>query len=134
MARLAPGIPQEVVDAVVATEDEGVAEVVHLVAIVGTLEIEGVVLGPLLEVGTSSHHNHLAAVAGIELILMCGEEGVVELVCLVVYGRACAESGVLLVDAAAWYKLAEGGVGCGIGCADSPDGVIGTYWVRTIIL
>ena len=128
------GRHEHVIEVVVASEDEGVAEVVLLIAIVGATEIERAALCPCLEVGACCHHDHLAAVALVQLILMSCEEGVIELVALVVDGRSCADGCILLVYATARNQFSQRGVRGSVGGAHRPDGVIGTHGVGTIVL
>ena len=65
--------------AVIALEDEWVAEIVLVVAEVLTFEQERTVLGPCLEVGRSSHHHSLCALVTCRQILIARIECIVKL-------------------------------------------------------
>ena len=94
--------------AVLAFVNERITEVVLAVAIVFSLDIQGLVLCPCLEVRRSGEHYHLTALGRSRLVFVACVECVVELVCLVVYGASRSDCRILVFYASAFYQFSHG--------------------------
>ena len=74
------GSDQHVVHTVFGLEQERVTEVILVIAVCISFQVEGSVLGPCLEVGRSSYHHYLRILVGRRFELIAGIEGIIQFV------------------------------------------------------
>ena len=101
------GSDQHVIHTVFGLEQERVTEVILVITIRISFQVEGTVLGPCLEIGRSSYHHYLSILVGRRLELITGVEGIIQFVGRVIDRSSCADGSILFVTPSAGNQFAE---------------------------
>ena len=128
------GSDQHVVYTVFGLEQERVTEIILVIAVCISFQVEGSVLGPCLEVGRSSYHHYLRILVGRRFELIAGVEGIIQFVGRVIDRSSCADGSILFVTPSAGNQFAERFVSSTVFGSHPENGMVRSFGVRTVIL
>ena len=125
---------QHVINAVFGLEQERIAEVILVIAVRISFQIESAVLGPRFKVGRGGYHNYLRILVGRRFEFIAGVEGIIEFIRRIVDRTSCTDGSILFVTTSTRNQFAERFVSSTVFGSHPENGMVRSFGVRTVIL
>ena len=125
---------QHVIDTVFGLEQERIAEVILVIAVRISFQIENAVLGPCFKVGRGGYHNYLCILVGRRFEFIAGVESIVEFINRIIDGTSCTDGSILFVTTSTGNQFAERFISSTVFGGHPENGVVSSFGVRTVVL